>query len=328
MERRRQMPFHMHINLELLESVHLISAMLLEAPNLAANPLDAPRRTSSKPFISWLLNNYQSHTYLGPPENVKDHVVAATRALLTGDWRSSYKYICALPCWSLMPKQAEVLEMLKGKLQEEGLRTYLFAYASQYSSLSLDQLCTMFELSPQKVGSISSRMIINDEIHGAWDQPTSTIVMHNIEATKLQSAAVQFSDKVSMLLEMNERALRAIRTGNIHEADDDGGHAPRRRGGWDDHSRGDRQRGNKARLGSSRGGSLPGVRGWGRGGYGGHRGSRFGEGGGGYDRGFQGGFRQQPQQPPSQQSQQQQQPSMSSLGSLRGRQQPRRVPAV
>ena len=59
----------MHINLELLESAHLIAAALLEVPNLAAANLvgqegTARRRVISKPFRR-LLDNYERQTFTG-----------------------------------------------------------------------------------------------------------------------------------------------------------------------------------------------------------------------------------------------------------------------
>ena len=150
-ERQRQMPFHMHINLELLECVHLISAMLLEVPSLAASALSSTsHRVISKPF-TWLLDNYTGHTFSGPPENVKDHVVAATKAMMRGDWKSAYDFVTALSCWNLMQNKDSVLEMLKVKMKEEALRTFLFSYSEQYISLSRSQLCDMFELPAEKV---------------------------------------------------------------------------------------------------------------------------------------------------------------------------------
>lgn len=64
LEKRRQMPFHMHISLELLESSCLLSAMLLEVPAMAANPLNAKKRVISKSFHR-ILDTYSRQTFTG-----------------------------------------------------------------------------------------------------------------------------------------------------------------------------------------------------------------------------------------------------------------------
>ena len=53
-EKSRQMPFHMHINLEMLECVYLVSAMLIEIPYLSAHEYDARRRMISKSYYQQL----------------------------------------------------------------------------------------------------------------------------------------------------------------------------------------------------------------------------------------------------------------------------------
>ncbi|XP_042590661.1 eukaryotic translation initiation factor 3 subunit C-like isoform X2 [Cyprinus carpio] len=209
-EKRRQVPFHMHINLELLECVYLVSAMLLEIPYMAAHEFDARRRMISKQFHHQLRVG-ERQPLLGPPESMREHVVAASKAMKMGDWRTCHSFIINekmnSKVWDLFPETQCVREMLVRKIQEESLRTYLFTYSSVYDSISMETLSEMFELDLPTVHSIISKMIINEELMASLDQPTQTVVMHRTEPTSLQNMALQLAEKLGGLVENNERVF-------------------------------------------------------------------------------------------------------------------------
>ena len=276
LERRRQMPFHMHINLELLESVHLTCSTLQETPYMANSMRRA--RSSNKPFAR-LMDNYERQTFNGPPENVRDHIMAATRCMLNGEWRRAKTFILNLEVWSLLPgsesERAAVLEKVTTRLKEEATRTYLFQFAAQYNSVSLKVLSDMFELPLKSTYGLVSRMIIDEELRGACDEPTESVVMAHVEPSALQRLAMTFAEKCAVLLDANERALELhVGTGGAqlfdYEEEGGGGQGGRRggrgggkggRGEWGDDD-GGRGRGGRGRGG--RGGRGRDDRGGGR----------------------------------------------------------------
>merc|ERR1719383_178236 len=209
-EKSRQMPFHMHINLEMLECVYLVSAMLIEIPYLSAHEYDARRRMISKSYYQQLRSS-ERQALVGPPESMREHVVAASKAMRNGDWKKARDLIINDKMngkvWDLFYDADNVRSMLCRKIQEESMRTYLFTYSNVYDSISIPILADMFELEVNAVHALVSKMIINEELMASLDQPSQCIVMHRTEPSRLQSLALQLSDKIGQLVENNERLL-------------------------------------------------------------------------------------------------------------------------
>jgi len=208
-ERRRQVPYHQHINTDLIEVVHLISAMLVEVPNMASEKPDTRRRVISRHFRKHM-EGYERQAFVGPPENPRDFVMNASRSLSGGNWKGCFDMLESLDVWKLVAGQGsheQIKKVLEKEIKEQGLRTFMFAFASNYDTISLDSLVEKFDLSKQSVHSIVSKMMISKEVTGQWDGPTNTININKVEHSRLQTLALQYCEKVSQLCDSNEKLL-------------------------------------------------------------------------------------------------------------------------
>ncbi|KAF9877385.1 eukaryotic translation initiation factor 3 [Colletotrichum karsti] len=229
LEKQRQLPFHMHINLELLECVYLTCSMLLEIPLLAqtGSSPDVKKRVISKTYRR-MLEYHERQIFTGPPENTRDHVMQASKALAAGEWKKSTNFIHSIKIWDLMPNTDDIKTMLSKQIQEEGLRTYLFTYAPFYDTLAVETLSNMFELDASKVLAVVSKMISHEELAASLDQVTSTVIFRKgVELSRLQSLALALSDKASALIETNERTLEQRTQGSANAFERQGGRGGR-----------------------------------------------------------------------------------------------------
>ncbi|KAJ2883065.1 Translation initiation factor 3 subunit c [Coemansia aciculifera] len=238
LQRTRQLPFHININLELLECVFLTSSMLLEIPFMASaniNP-DARRAPISRAFRRMLDFN-ERQVFMGPPENTRDHIMAASKALAAGEWEEARDFIQSIRIWSLLPDSEEITAMLASKIQVEALRTYLFTYATQFESVGLADLATMFDLPKGKVYALLARMVYHNEVQASLDEVGGVLVFSRAShdaSSRLQQTALALSNKANIFADINDRML---------ELKINGGQTPgdRQQGG----ERGDRNQGDR-----------------------------------------------------------------------------------
>ena len=133
----------------------------------------------------------------------------ASKALSQGDWKKSRTLIEKIKVWDLMGKEESerIKVMLGRKIQEEGVRTYLFTYSAFYDTLSISSLAEMFDLSTNEIRRLVTMMISNDEIQGQLDHSDENVVFQRVETTRLQTLALALSEKAAGLVEQNQKLM-------------------------------------------------------------------------------------------------------------------------
>jgi len=220
LERRRQMPHHLHLNLDLLEAMYLVCAMLFEISDLL-------RSKQSKYFTRLfmrVIENYNRQLFTGPPDGIRDAVMAVTRMLLLGEYEEASNLLRDLPVWNFLSRpKLEVLQLVDERLKIEGLRLFLSHFAEQYASASGDVLSDMFCLFEPTILSTVNGMVANEQVPAVFDELSRTLIFNRSEHSRLQLASAVFSEKVLVLLDNSERALDqhvGVESSGSHEEDE------------------------------------------------------------------------------------------------------------
>ncbi|GMF83020.1 unnamed protein product [[Candida] boidinii] len=100
-DKQRLLPFHMHINLELLECCFHTASLLIEIPFMAASPEVAKKRQTSAKSFKRALEYHERQIFEGPAENTRDYIMYAAKALQKSDWKKASELLDSIKIWSL-----------------------------------------------------------------------------------------------------------------------------------------------------------------------------------------------------------------------------------
>ncbi|KAJ1607899.1 hypothetical protein OJ253_2141 [Cryptosporidium canis] len=216
-EKRRLLPYHMHLSLEVIDCIYLICSMLLEVPYLAYHKSLINQNESGSSHIKLrpiskqfrrLLEQYERQPITGPPESLRDTIIAATRSLQLGKWRECRDYLFSLSIWDYSQEDMKQTQArLEMNIKQEALRTYLFTYGHLYSSYSVRNLTEMFQLPREKIHSLLSKMMLKNELQALWDQTGEFVLLNHRQASKIQSDSLVVADKLLQLLDCNESMI-------------------------------------------------------------------------------------------------------------------------
>lgn len=237
-EKGKYVPFHMQINIELLDAVYYISSLFVEVPLMAlqsyqgstpgaiaiANAEAAQlqnqniRKNTSRSFKR-ILEYTERQYFQGPAEETRDSVFEAYNQLIKFNWKSASKILSDLRVWGMMPSisltnkdNKTVLDLLNEMLIDlckvQSLKVWTFVNSGIVSSYSIRKLSRRFELEESKVCNILTGLIFREEIKASLKMNESddlTSIIFEKREDGMNEIIRGLTDRVNSILERNEK---------------------------------------------------------------------------------------------------------------------------
>lgn len=208
-ERSMQVPAHLFLNVELIDCIFLTCSMLLEIPQTALFAKRAhqhERRMYQSRHLRRLMDAVDRNVFNGPPENTREALVAAAKALASADWDSCCNLVLSVKVWSFVADfDAVVKPMLIKSIKEAALCTFIFSYGPSFSTLSINYLSNLFELSEQSVVDLVNRLVSDAGMNIVLKENNSYCNWKTTaELSGLQELALVLAEKIQVLMDRND----------------------------------------------------------------------------------------------------------------------------
>jgi translation initiation factor 3 subunit C len=196
-EKRRLLPYHIHMNIELIESAYSLSAMVLEISHLSQNLLISGSTGGSKRLAKYKrhMDAYERQVYSGPPESAKDAIVVAGRALLNDDVEKAVGLVSGMRIWDMLPSTAKSTTI--DLIRVAALETYILNNFHSHKSFDMNRLASLVGLSVPRVRTTVCRLIMTEQIHAKIKN--EFVVLEISSQTKLGRSTAALAEQVNRL---------------------------------------------------------------------------------------------------------------------------------
>jgi len=192
-EEAREVPEHTHIDIDLLESVHFISASFFEIRRILKGlPADSFRFRRD-------YEKRQNGIYLARPENTRETIVESGSCMMKGNWRKCQERLDELKCWDKFEYADVVKQRVFKRAKEECLRCYLISSSKHFSNIRLSVLAEKFEMDEDEVIQLCSKFIVAQDFRASIDLVGGFVVIHQTLPTQFEMAAQKFHSRLGSL---------------------------------------------------------------------------------------------------------------------------------